>query len=292
MKQFLERGYPGKEIHLFCVSTLILIQWPCILTLAVKCRQYISGFSIVVITLVSGFSVAEISPTSSVRIISENTTCDSVTVKFLQVTVGRLDAGIRTFEAFRLLSDGTLHQAVWNNAQVLLEVATPVNIGGESYIAAEQLLAKHQGRWWSRLLLGLGSSTPVRRALTLDLARLSPDGVRFKTLEEIPEDINALLAEWRLAAPRQSPKTGYYVWTAPYARIGEVDLEFARGNCQSVVARAVLEALETGRLSVPVSQDIEVFLSGENKFRNQFGASFTWGYVRFGVVIANPPTLH
>lgn len=213
--------------------------------------------------------------------------CSAIDSEFVQITVGTLNAGTIRYEAFRISAEGLLQRAVWDSERVLFKIAEPVSIGSSAYKTATQIVTSNRTPWaW---LPDFNTSPTKRRGIFLDLAQLSSQSVQFTTLNQIPAEIETKLAAWRRITPGQEPPPGRYLWTAPYAnQIGDVDINLKNGNCQNGFAKTLHNAIQSGRLITPVSEYLDAFMSGSNKYRHQFGARIPSGYVRFGIVNSNP----
>ena len=194
------------------------------------------------------------------------------------------DLPLQTFESFRLTADGRLESALWTSGGELRHRTDVTQLTAGSFERARDVMrigARAQRRSASGDDDGMG-----RRVFALDLATLGPSGAEFTTLSEFPADISALLEEWRGLAERRAAAPGRYVWTAPFARRGAVDIDLTDGECDGPAARAVSRSLRSGRLIIPAPDGLGSFVEARPG-RDQFGAVTEGGYVRFGVVTAH-----
>lgn len=202
-------------------------------------------------------------------------------VEFAQITSMRLDAGEQTFEAFRILRNGMVERARWNSSGRLLDHAEPRNMGSEIFdkvVTSPSFLNPPKSPQDDSVL--------GRPAFKLDIATLSGSGIHTVSMTKIPDDIAELTDEIRRSIKAISVQPGWYIWTQPYPQIGKADINITESGNDSAIARALSEAVKTGKLIVRADDSIELFVSGERAYRIAFEAELAIGNLLFGVLTA------
>lgn len=205
--------------------------------------------------------------------------CGTAQTDFVQVSVGTLDGGERTYDSYRLMADGTLHRAVWSNYGVLIGVAAGKAPDQASFKSAERAVRGARSGF-----AGFGGASG-RPGQILD-AVIYKNGKSGRQVERnsVPARLTALIGYWQDAAPLTTPDAGTYVWTNPSRPDGtNRDLDLSQ-DCESPVASAIDAAMGTGKIAVKIRNDAGTFTSGSNANRSQFGAYTADDMIRFGVV--------
>jgi hypothetical protein len=203
--------------------------------------------------------------------------------EFVQITSMRLDAGVETFEAFRILSSGRVESARWNSLRNLLDHAKLHDKGSERFervLSAAGRLKRPEPRQ--------GDDTLGRLALWFEVATMSKSGTDITRVTEVPDDFAVLIQELRADVTALPMEAGWYVWTRPYSlgSLDHPDIDLTTSECDSAVTHALSQAMATGGLIVPANDDIQAFISGEHASRVAFSARLAIGALLFGVVAA------
>ena len=205
--------------------------------------------------------------------------CGTAQMDFVQVSVGTLDGGERTFDSYRLMEDGTLYRAVWSNYGVLIGMAEGAAPDQASFKSAERAVRGARSGF-----SGFGGASG-RPGQILD-AVVYKNGKSGRQVERtsVPARITALIGYWQDAAPLTQADAGTYVWTNPSRPDGtNRDIDLSQ-DCESPVAGAIDAAMRTGQIAVKIRNGTGTFTSGANAIRSQFGAYTADDMIRFGVV--------
>lgn len=219
--------------------------------------------------------------TGGSRIEAEEIKWGTRRIEFLQITDMRLDAGVQTFESFRVFENGIVEWARWNSSGFLLDHAKPCNMGSDIF---------------DRIRSSPGYSSPPdpssknvvgRPAYRVEMTIMSGSGVESVSMSEMPVDIADITHEIRRNLEPAPVKPGWYVWTQPSLEIDNPDIVIKGTSCDSGIAETLSKAIAAGRLVVPAENDnVEAFVSGELANRNVFTAGFPDGILLFGILSA------
>ena len=208
--------------------------------------------------------------------------CTVLEPEAVQVTIQRLDAGVQTFEAYRLSRAGRGEWAQWDNAGRLLGRALPRPIDGPAHYAALVAAASPAG-------VASASTQPAEgRAFHVSVARIGAGGRSFADYDEMPAELGQALADLRRLLPQTPAATGPGLWLLPQRGIsGAIDVDLRRAECiPGSVASLVAGAMSAGVLITPIDVRVARSLMSQNKARWAFGANGANGYTLFGVVSA------
>lgn len=219
--------------------------------------------------------------TGADRIGAEQIKCGTHRIEYVQITDMRLDAGVQTFEAFRVLDNGIVEWARWNSSGYLLDHAKPCNMGSDIF---------------DRITSSPSFSSPPdpsqknvvgRPAYRVEMTIMSGSGIESVSMRKMPVDISDITYEIRRNIEPASVKPGWYVWTQPSLEIDNPDIVIGGANCDSGIGETLSKAIAAGRLVVPVGDDnVEAYVSGERANRNVFTAAFPDGILLFGILSA------
>ncbi len=190
--------------------------------------------------------------------------CDVAQPAFLQITASKLDAGRYSNETFRLTPDGRLSRVLWRSDHRLLAM------GGMQVDPA--LYARLRGQIpYPTQLKPTGGGGMAPRVVLIEMIQSDPTGApRISRLSQMPENIARLLAGWRQKVAMRSPKSGRYLWVKPAIVAGQVDIRIGSGNCDQPLNKALMAAVSAGDFIVPAPAAVEPFVTGGNKYREQF----------------------
>jgi hypothetical protein len=204
--------------------------------------------------------------------------CHAKVPAFVQTTGMKLDAGVQTFEAFRLHPDGLVEWARWNSGGALLGLGMFQERAARSY---ETALASAS---FSERSPDVRNDGPLGRpAASVELTAVSTSAVRTRLIDGMPEDLQTLTDRLRRRVKRVTPRAGSYVWTRPHQTAAAADVDLV-GQCDDGMARLLEEAARSGRLIVGPHAAARAFASGERASRMEFIAKIAIGELRFGVL--------
>lgn len=200
-------------------------------------------------------------------------------IDFVQITISQLDAGEQTFEAFRILRNGRVEWARWNSSGLLLNYMESVEVGRDTFdrIVSSNIFQNSSYQSQNEDVLG-------HPAYRLEITTLTQSGIGAVFMHEMPNDLATLVQDIKHRAVAAPVQPGWYVWTQPYPLDGNADVDLSEPRCNSVVAKALSEAVTTGRLIVLAEDSIRDYISGQRKSRTTFVARLAEGDLRFGVL--------
>ncbi|PIE14826.1 MAG: hypothetical protein CSA68_09130 [Rhodobacterales bacterium] len=190
--------------------------------------------------------------------------CDVTDQTFLQITVSKLDAGIYHNETFHLASDGQLGRVLWRSDHRLMAM------GGMRVDPAVFPRLRGQIPYPARLKpTGGGGRAP--RGVLIEMIQSDPTGApRISRLSQMPADIAAVLAGWRQNVAMHPPKSGRYLWVKPAITAGQPDIRISPDSCDQPLNKALMAAVAAGDFIVPAPAAVKPFVTGGNKYREQF----------------------
>ena len=200
-------------------------------------------------------AIVAIACTGVTRVEARQPECGIGMVEFVQITSMWLDAGKQTFEAFRILRSGKVEWARWNSSGHLLDYAEPYDTGSETFnrIVSSPSFLNPPKPPQDAGVLG-------RPAFRIDMAIILESGIEAVSMTKMPDDIANLIDEIRRGIKAISVQPGWYVWTQPYPQISKADIEIANARCDSAIAKALSEVIETGRHIVRADDSIQSFI--------------------------------
>lgn len=227
-------------------------------------------------------AIVVITCTCVMPIASKRPGCLTDIIELVQITTMRLDAGIQTFEAFRILRSGMVEWARWDSSRNLLDHAQPLHMGSETFdrvVSSPSFLNPPKPTNENDVL--------KRQAFRLDMAILSGSGIKAVSITKMPNDISEIIEKIRSGVKPIAVQPGCYIWTQPYPQIGRADIDITGANRDSAIAMVLDESIASGRLIVRADDSIKSYFSSEHANRIAFLAKLPIGNLLFGVLFAN-----
>ncbi len=206
--------------------------------------------------------------------------CTGNIADFVQITTASLDAGVHTFDALRIMRDGTVEWASWNSFGYLLSHAEPQKLEPEIFDRAvtykDSLVARTA--WFK---LGISEPGPI---FHLEMCVVLDGKMRISASTALPNDLSKLLKDIRGRMPASKVYPGKYIWTQPYnAPEEKADMDLTQADCGSTIAKALSQAA-SGRLVIKADDDLSAFGTEENVYRGAFIAKYANGQLLFGIL--------
>lgn len=200
---------------------------------------------------------------------------------YVQVLVGRYDAGLTTIDGFRLTASGDLSHASWSDQNILLGMSHATSLGDSAFAAVKDQLATLEPQ-----PVDPPDALPPPPVLTVEMIVPGRQGKRYLVYRnEIPETLVRILQDWRKTAPLQKASAGHYVWAMPVlAAPGLVDLSIPDKDHSETLAGDVSKALMGAHLVVPAVGDVAGFMVGGREYRSRFVAKLDGEFAYFGVL--------
>lgn len=200
--------------------------------------------------------------------------------EFVQVTVTRTMFGTSTTEAWRLDARGRAEAGRWTSSRQLESQSRTDRIDPALFAA----LRDHAQRPTTP-----DPAAPSDPAIAAqpspgryEIALWSGRGATVRSGGPLPEDLAALLARVSAALRPVSMPGGGVIWTQPAAGLGRVDHDLTATTCS---APWLAEALSGGGLLVPLPDEGQSLLTGENAQRGAFGVRLDNGAMLFGPLV-------
>ena len=205
---------------------------------------------------------------------SEREESTEESLQYVQVILGKLDAGEREYRSIRITSEGDMSTAHWTEEGTFLGLSESARSSVELYTKLSALVShKTQGE-------SLG-----RRVNTIDVALVKDGNIEFKSFDDMPASTAETFDKAFNATVRERPEEGRkYIYLAPYIGVGTVDIDLTQQGCRSTLECSIETAVRKGEQFVEAPQDIDVFMSDGRVGRSQFGVKTELGRYRFWVL--------
>ena len=230
-----------------------------------------AGCIVAVLTACCGWAVHAGGPASD---------SSTAMAEYVQVTRMRLDAGVQTFESFRILRDGTAQWARWNSLGRLLAQAGPKMVSPELFDS----VVSHKRTSTGREPADNHGIVRGRPASRVSLVHLFESKVEMAAWSDLPDDIAAVQEQILGGLAAMPVQPGWYVWTEPVPLADQPDLTISETDGNSALVTALLEAAVTGRLIVRAGEGVSRFMSGARAHRIVFKASVHGVGLGFGIL--------
>lgn len=198
----------------------------------------------------------------------------------VQLKLMTLDAGLQTFEVYRLPRHEVGDWARWTSAGHLL--------------AYGALPAATTYEHITNAIASAPPATPTtdpagplgRAGFNLTLLQVADTVIHQRQLDSVPPALADLIEDWRQAQTASPLEHGWYLWTSPVPAHSSaaVDVDLTEGPCRDTLETSLAKALAEDRLILPASQAIEEFVSGERAYRTTFSARIPKGMLHFGIL--------
>ena len=201
--------------------------------------------------------------------------------EFVQITIMRLQAGEKVFEAFRIQQDGTAEWAKWNSSGHLINHTAPFNTGAVVYdgiVSSSSYLNPPEPSQYGSVL--------GRPAFRLDIATFSGSGVKAVSMNKMPDDITEYIQKIMQGVKPTSLRSGWYVWTQPYPGRDQPDIDMTTENRHSTLVATLWKGIRVGGLIIRSDNTILPFMTRERAKRIAFVSRFPTGNLLFGVLSA------
>jgi hypothetical protein len=209
--------------------------------------------------------------------------CDHRNTGIIEIIVGTRNAGQTQRIAYRLSGTGVLSAASWTDQNQLTGVSKTIKLGVGNF---DQAIADLKDLKSSPPPSYADGTIPTPPNLTVELALANDPGpVRFILRTDMPAVVQALLTDWKIAAPLYRPKRGTYVWTIPGPHNpGPSDLTVTPQNCGDGLAKTVASGVSSTSIVIPAPVGIENYLAKGSSARSRFIAYLPGDFAYFGVL--------